>query len=227
MKKHSRRYQAIIKDFDFTRMYPVTEALEYLKKSSNVKFDASVEAHFNLGIDPKQTEQNVRFAVNLPHGTGKKKRIAAFVTSAQEKAAVAAGAEIVGGDELINEIKRTEKLDFDIAVAEPAMMKNLAQIAKILGTKGKMPSPKTGTVTTDVGRVIAEIRGGRVDVKSDSGGNVHQVIGKVSFSITDLKENFEALISALKAAKPVGAKQNYIKSVTLSTSMGPGVKVSV
>ncbi|MCL5435568.1 MAG: 50S ribosomal protein L1 [Patescibacteria group bacterium] len=224
MNQRSHRYQAAVKDLDLSKTYPVEEALELAKKTSNLKFDASVEVHFRLGIDPKQTEQNVRFAVKLPHGSGKKKRIAAFVTSASEKAAKAAGADIVGGDELINEIKKTEKLDFDIAVAEPAMMKNLAQIAKILGTKGKMPSPKTGTVTADIARAIAEIGGGRVDVKSDDSGNVHQIIGKVSFTPDALKENFEALLAALKAAKPKGAKQEFIKSLTISTSMGPGIK---
>lgn len=224
MNQHSKRYRAAVKDLDLSKVYSIDEALELAKKSSNVKFDASIEVHFRLGVDPKQSEQNVRFAVKLPRGTGKKIRVAAFVTPTQEKAAHAAGAEIVGGEELITEIKKTEKIDFDIAVAEPAMMKNLAQIAKILGTKGKMPSPKTGTVTPDIARAIAEIAGGRVDVKSDDSGNVHQIIGKVSFESVALKENYEALLSALKAAKPKGAKQEFVRGVTISTSMGPGIK---
>jgi len=227
MNKRSSRYQAALKDLDLEKIYPLQQALELVKKSSTVKFDASVEVHFRLGIDPKQSDQNVRFAANLPHGTGKKKRVAAFVTAAREKEAKAAGADIVGGEELIKEIKQTEKIDFDVAVAEPAMMRNLAQIAKILGTKGKMPSPKTGTVTPDVAKAIAEIASGRVDAKSDDSGNLHQIIGKVSFDLDALKENFEVLLNALKTAKPKGAKQDFIRSVTVSSSMGPGLKVQI
>lgn len=224
MNQRSKRYQAAAKGLDESKTYQLIEALEMAKKSSTVKFDATVEAHFRLGIDPKQTDQNVRFAVNLPKGTGKKKRVAAFVTPAREKEAKEAGADIVGGEELIKEIKKSEKLNFDVAIAEPAMMKNLAQIAKILGTKGKMPSPKTGTVTADIGRTIKQIAGGRVDVKSDDSGNIHQSIGKISFETGALKENFEALLAALKAAKPKNTKQEFIRSLTISSSMGPGFK---
>lgn len=225
MKHRSKRYKAVAQDKDAGKKYPITEAIELVKKSSNVKFDASVEVHAKLGIDPKQSDQIVRFAVQIPHGTGKKKRIAAFVTSSKEKEAREAGAEVVGGDDMIAEIKKTEKLDFDVAVAEPAMMKNLAPIAKILGTKGKMPSPKTGTVSPDVGKVIREIAGGKVEVKNDDSGNIHQIIGKVSFDTAKLEQNFKALIDALRAGKPKGAKQDYIMSIHLTSSMGPSFRV--
>lgn len=209
------------------KIYPLEEAIELAKKTSTVKFDSSLEAHFKLKIDPKQTDQNVRVAVSLPNGTGKKKVIAAFVSSGKEKEAKQAGADIIGGEELINEIKKTEKITFDVAVAEPSMMKNLAAIAKILGTKGKMPSPKTGTVSADVERMIKEIAGGRVEVKNDESGNVHQIFGKVSFDSGKLLENYNALRAALLAAKPKGVKQEYLLTATITTSMGPGIKVAI
>jgi large subunit ribosomal protein L1 len=225
MRKHSKRYQQAVKELDTARVYTAEEALELVKKTSTVKFDASVEVHVRLGIDPKQTDQQVRFAVSLPHGTGKKLVIAAFVTPGKEKEAKAAGAELVGGDELVNEIKQSGNIKFDVAVAEPAMMKNLAPIAKILGTKGKMPSPKTGTVTPNIAQAIKEIVGGRVDVKNDDSAIIHLAIGKVSFEAGKLKENFETFNTALKNARPKGAKQDFIRGVSITSSMGPAFKV--
>lgn len=225
MQHRSKRYRNSLKDLDLEKTYSVPEALELVRKTSTVKFDSSVEVHMRLGIDPKQTDQTVRFAVKLPHGTGKKKRIAAFVTAAKEAEAKAAGADLVGGDDLIAQIKQTEKLDFDVAVAEPAMMKNLAGIAKLLGTKGKMPSPKTGTVSPDVSKVIKDITGGKVEAKNDDNGNIHQSIGKASFDNQKLVDNFNAFLEALKSAKPKGAKQDFIRSVTVASTMGPGFKV--
>ncbi|PIR96702.1 MAG: 50S ribosomal protein L1 [Candidatus Doudnabacteria bacterium CG10_big_fil_rev_8_21_14_0_10_41_10] len=225
--QRSKRYKDSAKELDLEKKYSLDEALLIIKKTSTVKFDASVEAHVKLGINPKQSDQVMRTAVTLPHGTGKKLKIAAFVTSTKEKEAKEAGAELVGGKELVTQIKGSGKLNFDIAVAEPAIMRELAIIAKILGQKGKMPSPKTGTVSPNVAKVIKEIAGGKIDVKTDDQGNVHQIIGKVSYDSAKLKKNFETLLDAIKQAKPAGAKSEYIKGISISSSMGPGIKVSL
>jgi large subunit ribosomal protein L1 len=214
-------------DFDKTKSYSVEEAIELTKKLSKTKFDASVEAHIRLGIDPKKGDQQVRSAVSLPHGTGKTVKVAAFVTPEKEKEVKAAGADYVGGDELIAEIKKTEKTDFQVAVAEPAIMKNLAQIAKILGTRGLMPSPKNETVTPDPAKAVTELKKGKVSFRNDDTGNIHVAIGKVSFDSKKLIENFEAILEAVKKAKPSSAKGTYIKNISISSTMGPGVKVII
>lgn len=213
-------------EWDKLKAYPIEEALELAKKLSKTKFDASVEVHFRLGIDPKKGDQQIRTAVSLPHGTGKTVKVAAFVSPDKEKEVKAAGADIVGGDDLIAEIKKTEKTDFQVAVAEPAMMKNLAQIAKILGTRGLMPSPKNETVTPNPAQAVAELKKGKVSFKNDDTGNVHVVIGKISFDINKLIENFNTILESVKKAKPVKSKGVYIKNISISSSMGPGLKVS-
>ncbi|MBU0619990.1 MAG: 50S ribosomal protein L1 [Patescibacteria group bacterium] len=211
---------------DKTKTYSIEEAIELTKKTSKTKFDASVEVHFRLGIDPKKGDQQVRGAVSLPHGTGKTIKVAAFVTPENEKEAKKAGADYVGGEELVEEIKKTEKTDFQIAVAEPAMMKNLAKIAKILGTRGLMPSPKNETVTLNPAKTVAELKKGKISFKNDDTGNVHTVIGKVSFSKEQLLENFNVLLTAIKKAKPSSSKGVYIKNISISSSMGSGVRVN-
>ncbi|MBU1684315.1 50S ribosomal protein L1 [Patescibacteria group bacterium] len=211
---------------DKTKTYSIEEAIELTKKTSKTKFDASVEMHFRLGIDPKKGDQQVRGAVSLPHGTGKTIKVAAFVTPENEKEAKKAGADYVGGEELVEEIKKTEKTDFQIAVAEPAMMKNLAKIAKILGTRGLMPSPKNETVTLNPAKTVAELKKGKISFKNDDTGNVHTVIGKVSFSKEQLLENFNVLLTAIKKAKPSSSKGVYIKNISISSSMGSGVRVN-
>jgi len=211
---------------DRLKAYPIEEALELTKKLSKTKFDASVELHFRLGIDPKKGDQQIRTAVSLPHGTGKTIKVAAFVSSDKEKEVKAAGADIVGGDDLIAEIKKTEKTDFQVAVAEPAMMKNLAQIAKILGTRGLMPSTKNETVSADPAKAVAELKKGKVSFKNDDTGNIHVVIGKTSFDGKKLLENFETILDSIKKAKPAKAKGVYIKNISVTSSMGPGIKVS-
>ncbi|OIO52328.1 MAG: 50S ribosomal protein L1 [Parcubacteria group bacterium CG1_02_44_65] len=212
---------------DQTKAYPLAEAIALVKKSAKTKFDASVEVHFRLGVDTQKGEQQVRLAVSLPHGTGKTIKVAAFVTPAKEKEVRAAGADYVGGEELINEIKKNEKTDFQVAVAEPGMMKNLATIAKILGTRGLMPSPKNETVTPDPAKAVAELKKGKVSLKNDDTGNIHVAMGKVSFPAESLMENFTALLEAVRKAKPATSKGIYLKNITINATMGPGIKVAI
>jgi large subunit ribosomal protein L1 len=214
-------------EYDKLKAYPIAEAIELTKKLSKTKFDASVEVHFHLGIDIKKGEQQVRVAVPLPHGTGKTITVAAFVSPAKEKEVREAGADIVGSEELIAEIKKTEKTNFQVAVAEPAMMKNLGQIAKILGTRGLMPSPKNETVTTDPAKAVRELKKGKVSLKNDDTGNVHVAIGKVSFDSQKLIQNFEVLLEAIRKAKPSSSKGVYLKNITVCSTMGPGIKVAI
>ncbi len=216
-----------IDELDKTKTYPIEEAMELVKKLSKTKFDATVEAHFRLGIDPRKGDQQVRTAVPLPHGTGKTVKVAAFVSAGKEKEVKEAGADIVGGEELIAEIKKTEKTDFQVAVAEPAMMKNLAQIAKILGTRGLMPSPKNETVAADPAKAVTELKKGKVSFKNDDTGNVHVAIGKVSFETKQLVENYQTLFEAIKRAKPSSSKGVYLKNISISSTMGPGIKVQI
>ncbi|MDO8668604.1 MAG: 50S ribosomal protein L1 [bacterium] len=213
--------------FDKAKAYSIAEAIDLTKKLSKTKFDASVEVHFKLGIDIKKGEQQVRVAVPLPHGTGKTIKIAAFVTTAKEKEVREAGADIVGGEELIAEIKKTEKTDFQVAVAEPIMMKNLGQIAKILGTRGLMPSPKNDTVTPDPAKAVKELKKGKVSLKNDDTGNVHVAIGKISFESPKLIQNFEVLLEAIRKAKPPTSKGIYLKNITICSTMGPGIKIAI
>ncbi len=212
---------------DKSKTYSLAEALELVKKTSTVKFDASVEVHIRLGIDPRKGDQQIRGAVSLPHGSGKTVKVVAFVSPDNEAAVQAAGADIVGGEDLIAEIRRTEKTDFQVAVAEPAMMKNLAVIAKILGTRGLMPSPKNETVTTDPAKAVAELKKGKVSFKNDDTANIHVAIGKASFSVEDLAENFQALLEVIKKSKPATAKGTYIKGITICSTMGPGIRVAL
>ncbi len=209
------------------KVYSQEEALALAKKTATTKFVGSVEVHIRTGIDAKKTDQAVRGQVSLPHGTGKTKKIAAFVTEAKEAEAKAAGATLVGGEELIKQIKESEKTDFDIAVAEPAIMPKLAGIAKVLGTRGLMPNPKTGTVGENVAQLIKEIAGGRLNFKNDESGNVHVIIGKTNFSEEQLKENLQAFVTALHASKPSTFKGQFVATATINASMGPGIRVKL
>ena len=222
-----KRMTALAALVDKSKVYSVDDAIALVKKTNTVKFDGSVEVHAKLGIDPSKGEQQIRATVSLPHGTGKSKKVAAFVGSNDEKAAKAAGADLVYGEADIKKIKDTGKIDFEIAVATPEMMPKLAVAAKVLGPKGLMPNPKTETVGPDIAKLIAELKKGKAAFKNDTTGNIHQVIGKVSFSDAQLKENFQALVDSLKRAKPSSSKGTYIKTLYLSSSMGPSIKVSV
>lgn len=214
-------------EFDKNKTYSIAEAIELCKSLKKPKFDASIEAHFRLGIDTKKGDQQVRAAVSLPHGSGKVLKIAAFVSADKEKAAKEAGADFVGGEDLIAEIARTEKTDFEVAVAEVDMMRHLAKIAKILGTRGLMPSPKNETVTNNPIKAIEELKKGKISFKNDDTGNVHAIIGKISFENTKLEENLAVLIAAIKKIKPTSSKGVYMKNLTINVTMGPGVKVSL
>ena len=204
----------------------ITEAIAEIKKNAKAKFDESVEAHFRLDIDPKKSDQQVRGVAVLPHGTGKSVKIVVFTTT-QKKEAEAAGAELVGGEELIDKIKSSGKIDADVAIATPEMMPKLATVAKILGPKGLMPNPKNQTVTPKVTEVIEALKKGRADFKNDNSGNIHQAIGKVSFDAAKLEENFKALLEAVRKAKPEGAKGKFIKNVSICSTMGKGVQVNL
>jgi large subunit ribosomal protein L1 len=221
----SKRVKANLTLLEEDKIYSPEEAIELAKKTGNTKFAGSVEVHFRTAIDAKKTDQAVRGTVTLPHGTGKLKKIAAFVSEGKEAEAKAAGATIVGGEDLIKQIKETEKTDFDVAVAEPAMMAKLAQVAKILGTRGLMPNPKTGTVSENVAGAIKEIAGGKVNFKNDDSGNIHQIIGKTSFETNQLIENFKVLHDAVVHSKPSTVKKQFLTSVTINATMGPGIKV--
>ena len=224
IKKAKKDYSAI---YDQMTPYNIEEAITIVKKLSKTKFDPSVEIHIRLGINPKKGDQLVRGAVSLPHGTGKTVRVAAFVSPDSEAACKAAGAEFVGGDELIAEIKKTGKTEFEVAVAEPLMMRSLSAIAKILGTRGLMPSPKNDTVTPNPVKSIEELKKGKVSFKNDDTSNLHVVIGKLSFDDKKLLENYQAFIGAVNKVKPATAKGSYIKGISLCASMTPSVKVSI
>lgn len=211
---------------DREKQYTIEEAIDLVKKTSKTKFDSSLEAHFRLGIDIKKGDQQVRSAVSLPHGTGKVIKIAAFVTPDKQKEAKKAGADLVGGEELIEEIKKTEKTDFQIAVAEPLMMPKLAKIAKILGTRGLMPSPKNETVTPNPEKSIQELKKGKISFKNDDTGNIHVTFGKISFDAKKLIENYKSLLGSITKAKPTSLKGVFIKNISICSTMGKGVKVN-
>jgi len=227
MPKHGQRYNELAKLIDPKKLYSPEEAIDLVRKTSGVKFDASVEIHIKLGIDPKQGDQQIRGTVVLPHSLGQKKKIAVFAEGEKATEARKAGADLVGGKELIEEIKKTGKINFDVALATPEMMKNLAGIAKILGPKGLMPSPKNETVTNEITKAINELQKGKITFKNDDTGNIHQVIGKVSFDNQKLLENFNVFIEAVKKAKPATVKGIYLQNITLASTMGPGIKVKI
>lgn len=219
--------QALNQLVDKKKVYSLAEAVELVKKTSNVKFDSSVEVHVKLGIDVSKSDQQVRASVVLPNGTGKTKKVAAFVGANDEKTAKEAGADFVYGEEDIKKIKDTGKFEFEIALATPEMMPKMAGVAKILGPKGLMPNPKTGTVGTDVKKMIDELKKGKITFKNDDTGNVHQLIGKVSFDSAKLIENLTALMEALKKTKPNSTKGTFIEGAYLTSSMGPSIRIEI
>lgn len=224
MKKRGKKYLEAKKLIEKDKIYSLDEGLEIAKKTATTKFDGSLEVHINLSLDPK-IKQVVRGSAVLPHGTGKKVKIAVFASPEKQKEAKAAGADIVGGEELIKEIKQTQKTDFDVAVATPDMMKMLAQVAKILGQRGLMPNPKNETINANPAKMVAELSKGKITFKSDEQGNLHQMIGKVSFERPKLLQNLKVFLEAVKKSFPKEGKPATIKSITLASTMGPGIKV--
>ncbi len=220
-KKYAERFALLTQP-----RYPIAEAMELLPKLSTVSFDATAEVHIRINADTTQADQLVRTTVALPHGTGRTVRIAAFVPDDRVAEAKKAGADLAGKEDLISKIEKGV-IDFDVAVAAPEVMKELGKVAKILGQKGLMPNPKSGTVTTNIAKTIAELKKGRIECKMDKQGIIHTVFGKLSFGPEKLKENLEALLHAVKEAQPSGIKVEYIASVTVAPTMGPGIKLEL
>ncbi|HLF17471.1 MAG TPA: 50S ribosomal protein L1 [Candidatus Omnitrophota bacterium] len=225
MKRVSKRMKQVVQGIDPVKAYSLKDAVGCLEKVPKVKFDETVELHFHLSVDPKASDQAVRGTVVLPHGLGKAVRVAAFCKGELEKKAKEAGADHVGAEDLISKVA-SGFLDFDVVVASPDMMKDLSKLGKILGPRGLMPTPKAGTVTVDVEKAIKEVKAGKVEFKSDKQGGIHIGIGKRSFSAEKIIENAQQIIDAINHAKPASVKGNLIKNLSISTSMGPGVKVS-
>jgi large subunit ribosomal protein L1 len=226
MPKVGKKYAEVAKLVDSAATYEPTEAIELVKKTARAKFDETVEVAFRLGVDPKKADQQIRGAVVLPHGTGKVQRVLVFAKGDKAKEAEAAGADFVGDEDMINKINQGW-FDFDVVVATPDMMASVGKLGRVLGPKGLMPNPKTGTVTFDVSKAIAEIKAGKIEYRVDKQGNIHAPIGKISFENDKLIENFRTLVDTIQKAKPAAAKGTYMRNVTVSSTMGPGVKVKL
>ncbi|WP_327284903.1 MULTISPECIES: 50S ribosomal protein L1 [unclassified Streptomyces] len=224
--KRSKTLRAADAKVDREKLYAPLEAVRLAKETSTTKFDATVEVAFRLGVDPRKADQMVRGTVNLPHGTGKTARVLVFATGDRAAAAEAAGADIVGDDELISEIAKGNRLnEFDAVVATPDLMGKVGRLGRVLGPRGLMPNPKTGTVTMDVAKAVTEIKGGKIEFRVDKHSNLHFIIGKVSFSDEQLVENYGAALDEILRLKPSAAKGRYVKKAALSTTMGPGIQL--
>jgi len=226
MAKKSKKYVEALSKVDRTRMYDAKEALTLVSEIANAKFDETVEAHIKLGVDSRHADQQVRGAVVLPHGTGKTKRVLVFAKGAKAAEAEAAGADFVGAEELVQKIQGENWFEFDIVVATPDMMGVVGRLGRVLGPKGLMPNPKSGTVTFDVAKAIDEIKAGKVEYRLDKTNIIHVPVGKVSFGGEKLAENFAALMDAIVKAKPAAAKGQYLRSIAVASTMGPGVKIN-
>ncbi len=224
--KHGKKYVDSAKLIDRTKLYEVEEALDIAVKTATAKFDETVEVHVRLGVDSRHADQQVRGAVVLPNGTGKTVRVAVFAKGDDAEAAVAAGAEVVGAEDLVAKIQGEGFMDFDVAIATPNMMGLVGRLGKVLGPRGLMPSPKAGTVTPGVAKAVNEAKAGKIEYRLDKTNIIHCPIGKASFGADKLKENFDVLLSAIIKAKPEAAKGQYIRSCALASTMGPGVKIN-
>ncbi len=224
MAKHGKKYLAALEKIDQTKKYAPLEAMKLVKEISSANFDESVEVSIRLGIDTRQADQQVRGSISLPNGTGKSVRVAVFAEGDKADEAVAAGAEIVGSDELVADIQ-AGNINFDAAIATPNMMSKVGRLGKILGPRGLMPNPKLGTVTMDVAKAVADLKGGKVEYRADRYGICHVILGKVSFDADKLAQNYGALFDEILRVRPAAAKGKYVKSVSVSTTMGPGIFV--
>ena len=225
MKTSSKRYKESVKQVEQDKLYQLKEAIILLKKLPKPKFDGSVDLHFNLSVDTKKSDQMVRGTVVLPHGTGKKIRVAVFCKGEHERQAREAKADYVGGTELIDKVG-AGFLDFDCAIATPEMMKDLSKLGKVLGPRGLMPSPKTGTVTNDISKAIEDVRKGKVEFRVDKQGGMHLSVGKISFSEDQLNDNASKVIEAVNESRPASVKGKFVKSLSITTSMNPGLRLS-
>jgi large subunit ribosomal protein L1 len=226
MSGNGKNYRAALAKVDRTQRYPLEDSLRLVKDTARAKFDETVEMAIRLGVDPRQADQNVRGTVNLPHGMGKTVRVLAFAKGEKEKEAQEAGADFVGSDELIKKINEGW-FDFDKTVATPDMMAAVGRIGKVLGPRGLMPNPKTGTVTVDIGKAVREIKAGKLEFRVDKAGIIHVAVGKASFGPEQLIDNAKAVLMSILKAKPASAKGNFVRGVTVSTTMGPGIKVDL
>ena len=224
MPKHGKKYLEAAKKVDSNKLYSVKEAMELVKETSYASFDASVDVAYNLSVDPKQADQQIRGSLVLPNGTGKTQKVIVFAEGPQAEQAKAAGADEVGSDELVEKIQNGY-LDFDVVVATPMMMAKVGRLGRILGPKGLMPNPKTGTVTMDIEKAVKNVKSGQVEYRLDRQAAIHAAIGKVSFTVDQLVENFDALRDVILRARPASAKGQYIKSVAVSATFGPGIKL--
>ena len=224
--KRGKRYQESLKLIEKGTSYDAKEAFGLIEKMPKAKFDETVEAHFKLGVDSKHADQQVRGVIVLPHGTGKTQRVLVFAKGEKAKEAEAAGADFVGAEELVPRIEKENWFDYDVIVATPDMMGIIGRLGKVLGPKGLMPNPKSGTVTMDVAKAVAEIKSGKIEYRLDKNNIIHCPIGKLSFGAEKLADNYNALYNAIVKAKPAAAKGQYIKNVTVATSMGPGIKLN-
>ncbi|MBE0467348.1 MAG: 50S ribosomal protein L1 [Candidatus Desulforudis sp.] len=223
--KHGKKYEEAKKQYDREQLYEVEEAFELVKRLAPAKFEETVEAAVRLGVDPRHADQQVRGAVVLPHGTGKTRTVLVFAKGEKVKEAEDAGADYVGGEEYVAKIQGGW-MEFDVAIATPDMMSAVGKIGRILGPRGLMPNPKTGTVTFDIARAVSEVKAGKIQYRVDKAGNIHAPIGKVSFEVNKLEENLKALLEALIRAKPAAAKGTYIRGIVVSSTMGPGIRVN-
>lgn len=226
MPKRGKNYKESAKLVDKTNLYDVSEAMDLITKTAKAKFDETVEIHIKLGVDGRHADQQVRGAIVLPHGTGKSKKVLVFAKGPKAQEAEAAGADYVGAEELAQKIQTENWFDFDVVVATPDMMGVVGRLGKVLGPKGLMPNPKSGTVTMDITKALEEIKAGKVEYRLDKTNIIHTPIGKASFGAEKLEENFKALMEAVVKAKPSAAKGQYLKSVTVASTMGPGIKLN-